>query len=55
VKGMDTGNTLKDERPPYEVDGPYIAAPDWPWSAAGWVLSALLVLLFFLAWTSGGA
>ena len=33
----------------YEVDGPYINAPDWPWSAAGWVMAAMIVVLFVLA------
>ena len=52
---MDMGNTLKDSRPPYEVDGPYIDAPDWPWRVAGWLVNAIIVLLFVLAWASRGA
>ena len=48
---MDTENTGQhvDDRPSYEVDGPYLNAPDWPWSAAGWVLAAVIVVLFVLA------
>jgi hypothetical protein len=36
---------------PYELHGPYLNAPAWPWFAAGWTLGALFVLLFFLAWS----
>ena len=34
-----------------ELYGPYINAPVWPWLAAGWVLGALFVLLFVVAWS----
>jgi hypothetical protein len=33
-----------------EVDSPYINAPVWPWSVAGWAFAALFVLLFVIAW-----
>jgi hypothetical protein len=48
---MDADNARKqiDIRPSYEMDGPYINAPDWPWSAAGWVLAAMIVVLFVVA------
>ena len=38
------------ERPPYEIDSPYINAPNWPWALAGWTVSALHVLFFVSAW-----
>jgi hypothetical protein len=34
-----------------ELYGPYLNAPVWPWFAAGWVLGALFVLLFVVAWS----
>ncbi len=37
--------------PPYELYGRYINAPVWPWFAAGWVLGALFVVLFVVAWS----
>ena len=37
--------------PPPELHGPYINAPVWPWSAAGWSWAALFVLLFVVAWS----
>jgi hypothetical protein len=39
--------------PPGDRQGRYINAPVWPWFAAGWLIGALFVLLFLLAWTSG--
>jgi hypothetical protein len=39
-------HTLTDRS---EFDSPYIDAPVWPWSMAGWSLAALFVLLFLLA------
>jgi|SoiMethySBSTD1v2_1073268.scaffolds.fasta_scaffold880988_1 hypothetical protein len=33
----------------YEFDSPYINAPVWPWSAAGWSLATMFVVLFLLA------
>jgi len=36
-----------------EPRGPYINAPVWPWFAAGWIVGALFVLLFLIAWTYG--
>jgi hypothetical protein len=36
--------------PAYELYGRYINAPVWPWLAAGWVLGALFVVLFVVAW-----
>ena len=41
------------EAPPSELQGRYINAPAWPWFAAGWIVGALLMLLFFVAWTYG--
>jgi len=38
------------ERPAYEVDSPYINAPDWPWAMAGWTVSALHLVFFLAAW-----
>ncbi len=38
------------ERPSYEIDSPYINAPDWPWTLVGWTVSALHVLFFVSAW-----
>jgi hypothetical protein len=37
-----------------ELQGRYINAPVWPWFAAGWIVGALFVLLFLIAWTWGG-
>jgi hypothetical protein len=44
---MDTEGTS-------ELHGPYIDAPVWPWSAAGWALGALFIVLFLVAWFYGG-
>ena len=41
------------EAPPSELQGRYINAPAWPWFAAGWIVGALVVLLFLVAWTYG--
>jgi hypothetical protein len=38
------------ETPDPEITGPYINAPVWPWTLAGWVLAASVVLLFIVAW-----
>jgi hypothetical protein len=38
------------DRPSYEVDSPHINAPNWPWALAGWIISALHVLFFLVAW-----
>ena len=35
-----------------EVYGPYIDAPVWPWSLAGWSLATLYLLLTFASWLS---
>jgi hypothetical protein len=37
------------DAPPYELHGPYLHAPVWPWFAAGWVIGALFVLMFVFA------
>jgi hypothetical protein len=37
------------DAPPYELHGPYLHAPAWPWFAAGWVIGALFVLMFVFA------
>ncbi len=34
-----------------EVYGPHINAPVWPWFVAGWVVCALFVVMFLLAWS----
>ena len=34
-----------------ELYGPYLNGPVWPWFAAGWLLGALFVLLFVVAWS----
>lgn len=33
-----------------ERDSPYIDAPVWPWSFAGWVIAAVALLTFVVAW-----
>jgi hypothetical protein len=38
------------ERPSYEIDSPYINAPNWPWTVAGVAVSALHALFFLVAW-----
>jgi hypothetical protein len=35
--------------PPYELHGPYLHAPVWPWFLAGWIIGALFVLMFVFA------
>jgi succinate-acetate transporter protein len=35
-----------------ERDSPYIDAPVWPWSLAGWSVGGLMVLYFFVAWVT---
>jgi hypothetical protein len=39
---------ISDKRA-YELHGPYINAPVWPWFVAGWVIGALFVLMFVFA------
>jgi len=34
-----------------ERDSRYINAPVWPWSAAGWLIAATLLLMFVAAWS----
>ena len=43
------------KHPAYERDSPYINAPNWPWSLAGCVLSALHLLFFLIAWMQQAA
>ena len=38
------------ERPAYEVDGPHIHEPTWPWTLAGWTASGILVLFFLISY-----
>jgi hypothetical protein len=38
------------ERPSYEFDSPHINAPTWPWTVAGWTVSALHLMFFVVAW-----
>jgi hypothetical protein len=33
-----------------EYDSPYIDAPVWPWSLAGWLIAGTLILLALVAW-----
>ena len=35
-----------------DLCGPYIDAPVWPWSVAGWTFAALYILLALMAWIS---
>jgi len=44
---------LPAEASPTELQGRYLNAPVWPWFAAGWIVGALFVLLFLVAWTYG--
>lgn len=45
---------LTEESPPRapraEVQGPYINAPVWPWTVAGWSFAALFLVLFLVTW-----
>jgi hypothetical protein len=36
--------------PPGELYGPHINAPVWPWFVAGWLVGALFVAMFVVAW-----
>jgi hypothetical protein len=38
------------DAPPYELLGPYINAPVWPWTVAGWTLAVMFMLLFLITW-----
>jgi hypothetical protein len=38
------------DRPSYEVDSRFINAPNWPWIVAGWTVSAMHLVFFFVAW-----
>jgi hypothetical protein len=40
---------LPPDAHPYELHGPYLHAPVWPWFAAGWIVGALFVLMFVFA------
>jgi hypothetical protein len=40
----------KPDTPAYEYDSPYINAPVWPWSFAGYAMATLMLVLFLLAW-----
>jgi len=63
LKTLDTGiahlqelrRTLAGAPPspdaPYDLHGRYLNAPVWPWFAAGWVVGALFVVLFLVAWS----
>ena len=48
LRGTLAGEPLRPR--PSELQGPYINAPVWPWFAAGWMLGALCVLMFVVAW-----
>jgi hypothetical protein len=34
-----------------ERDSRYIDAPLWPWSLAGWVIVAMVIMIFITAWS----
>jgi hypothetical protein len=34
-----------------ERDSRYINAPVWPWSLAGWVIVAMVFVMFIVAWS----
>jgi hypothetical protein len=34
-----------------ERDSPHINAPVWPWSVAGWLFAAIVIVLFVAAWS----
>jgi hypothetical protein len=36
--------------PANEFYGPYVNAPVWPWTVAGWALAVVFMLLFLMAW-----
>jgi hypothetical protein len=36
--------------PSNEFYGPYINAPVWPWTVAGWTLAVVFMLLFLMTW-----
>lgn len=47
---MDHGQSRDDpHRGTGDIDGPYINAPVWPWLTAGWLFSALYVVLLLIA------
>lgn len=48
LRGSLSGEPVRPR--PFEVQGPYINAPVWPWFAAGWFLGAVCVLMFSVAW-----
>jgi hypothetical protein len=33
-----------------ERDSPFINAPVWPWSLAGWLIAAGAIVMFIAAW-----
>ena len=35
---------------PNELYGPYINAPVWPWTVAGWGLALFFMLMFLITW-----
>ena len=35
---------------PYELYGPYINAPVWPWNVAGWGMALFFMLMFLMTW-----
>jgi hypothetical protein len=40
----------ENEKAPYEFYSPYLNAPVWPWTVAGWSLAAIFMLLFLITW-----
>ena len=48
--GVSVTVTQKPDTPAYEHDSPYINAPVWPWSLAGYSTAALWLLLLLFAW-----
>ena len=41
-----------NDKAPYELYSPYIHAPVWPWTVAGWTLAVVFLLLFLITWLS---
>ena len=39
-----------DGAPPYELYGPHINSPVWPWTVAGWAFAVIFLMLFLITW-----
>jgi hypothetical protein len=49
MKSVEAAMNAQHTLTPPELYGPYLNAPVWPWHVAGWVVSALFVLMFVIA------